>query len=324
MAGMATSLLSVRDLVVRYPGRGRRTGEIVAVRGVNIDIAPATILAVVGESGSGKTSLARAILQLQPIASGRVLLSGEDLAALSPQQLRAARRDIQAVFQDPMASLSPRRSVLQSLIEPLDHFRIGAAGEREDRAVAALETVGLDPALRYRLPHELSGGQRQRVALARALVSGPRLIIADEPLSSLDVPSQVRIVDLLLELRDRLGVAFLFVSHDLSVVRRLADAVAVMYLGTVVETAPARALFAAAAHPYTRALLAASPAPDPRLPRPLVLPGEPPSALTPTAGCVFHKRCSERLARCAAEEPAQSNPGSLEPHHSVRCFLWNA
>jgi oligopeptide/dipeptide ABC transporter ATP-binding protein len=324
MAGMAASLLSVRDLVVRYPGRGRRAGAIVAVRGVNIDIASATILAVVGESGSGKTSLARAILQLQPIASGRVLLNGEDLAALNPQQLRAARRDIQAVFQDPMASLSPRRSVLQTLIEPLDHFRIGVAGEREDRAIAALETVGLDAALRHRLPHELSGGQRQRVALARALVSGPRLIIADEPLSSLDVPSQVRIVDLLLDLRERLGVAFLFVSHDLSVVRRLADAVAVMYLGTVVETAPARALFATPAHPYTRALLAASPAPDPRLPPPLVLPGEPPSALTPTGGCVFHKRCSERLARCAAEEPAQSNPGALEPHHSVRCFLWNS
>jgi len=324
MAGMTASLLSVRDLVVRYPGRGRRPGDIVAVRGVNIDIAPATILAVVGESGSGKTSLARAILQLQPIASGRVLLSGEDLATLSPQQLRAARRDIQAVFQDPMASLSPRRSVLQTLIEPLDHFRIGAAGEREDRAAAALETVGLSTALRHRLPHELSGGQRQRVALARALVSGPRLIIADEPLSSLDVPSQVRIVDLLLDLRARLGVAFLFVSHDLSVVRRLADAVAVMYLGTVVETAPARTLFAGPAHPYTRALLAASPAPDPRLPPPLVLPGEPPSALTSSEGCVFHKRCSERLARCATEEPAQSNPGGLEPHHSVRCFLWNS
>ena len=320
----AAPLLSVRDLVVEYPARGRRGDGIRAVRGVSIDIAPGAILAVVGESGSGKTSLARAVLQLQPVASGQILLHGEDLTALNSGQLRAARRDIQAVFQDPMASLSPRRSILQTLREPLDHFRIGPADEREDRAAAALETVGLDTSLQHRLPHELSGGQRQRVALARALVSEPRLIVADEPLSSLDLPSQGRIVDLLLDVRDRTGIAFLFVSHDLSVVRRLADSVAVMYLGTLVESAPAETLFARPAHPYTRALLAACPAPDPRLAPPVVLQGEPPSALTPTRGCVFHKRCSERLAHCATEQPPETRPGDGEPEHRVRCLLWHS
>ena len=322
MSEADATLLSVRDLVVTYPGRERRGAGIRAVRGVSLDIAPATILGVVGESGSGKTSLARAILNLQPVAAGHILLNGQDLAAMSPQQLRVARRDIQAVFQDPMASLSPRRSVLQTLREPLDHFRLGATNEREERAAAVLETVGLDASLRHRLPHELSGGQRQRVALARALVSEPSLIVADEPLSSLDLPSQRRIVELLLDIRERTGIAFLFVSHDLAVVRSLADEVAVMYLGTLVETGPSARLFAAPAHPYTRALLAASPIP--RRPPPLVLRGESPSALTPTRGCVFHKRCPERLDRCAAEPPPESRPGSGTPEHRVRCFLWNS
>lgn len=322
MTGPPNALLSVRDLVVRYPARARNAAGLTAVRGVSFDLAPATILALVGESGSGKTSLARAILQLLPVAAGQVLLRGQDLAALNSKRLRAARRDIQAIFQDPMASLSPRRSVLQSLREPLDQYRIGAAYEREDRATAALQTVGLDPALRHRLPHELSGGQRQRVALARALVSGPRLIIADEPLSSLDLPSQQRIANLLLNVRDQTGVSFLIVSHDLAMVRRLADAVAVMYLGTLVESAPARSLFARPAHPYTRALLAASPVPDPRQPPPVVLEGEPPSALTTAGGCVFHKRCPERLSRCTSEQPPDT-PAGGEPDHCVRCFLWN-
>ena len=323
MTDSAATVLSVRDLVVEYPAQGKRQG-ISAVRGVSLDIAPSSILALVGESGCGKTSLARAVLQLLPAAAGHILLDGQDLASLNSRELRSARRNIQAVFQDPLASLSPRRTVLQTLREPLDHFRIGSAGEREERASAALETVGLDTGLRHRLPHELSGGQRQRVALARAIVSGPRLIVADEPLSSLDVPSQRQIVDLLLELRDRTGVGVLFVSHDLSVVRRLADDVAVMYLGALVETGPAEAVFEHPAHPYTRALLAASPAPDPRLPAPAVLSGDPPSALTPTPGCVFHKRCPERLAQCDSEKPPETDAGGREPNHRVRCFLWKA
>ena len=294
----ATSLLCVRDLVVQYAARGRRAG-ITAVRGVSLDIAPASILAVVGESGCGKTSLARAILRLLPVSSGRILLDGQDLTALNPRRLRAARREIQAVFQDPMASLSPRRTVLQTLREPLDHFRIGAAGDRGDRAVAALEQVGLDAALRHRLPHELSGGQRQRVALARALVSGPRLIIADEPLSSLDLPSQQRIVELLLDLRDRTGVALLFVSHDLNVVRSLADAVAVMYLGKMAELAGRGPIFENPLHPYTQALMSAIPVPDPTLKRQrVILEGDVPSPLNPPTGCRFHTRCPLAFDKC--------------------------
>jgi oligopeptide transport system ATP-binding protein len=320
----ASPLLSVRNLVVRYAPSGSRRQSITAVRDVSLDIARGRIQALVGESGSGKTSLARAILRLLPIESGQVLFRGADMAALDRRQLRDARRHLQAVFQDPLASLSPRRNVLQALLEPLDHFRIGAAAERPERALAALETVGLSPTLRLRYPHELSGGQRQRVSLARALVTEPDLIIADEPVSSLDVPVQARIIDLMRELRDRLGLSFLFVSHDLSVVRRVADDVAVMYCGTLLETGPASRLFDQPAHPYTRCLLAAIPAPDPGLPPPEVIGGEPPSALTPPRGCVFHMRCPDRFEPCATEQPGETSASMPEQDHRVRCHLWNS
>jgi oligopeptide transport system ATP-binding protein len=320
----ASPLLSVRNLVVRYAPSGSRRQSITAVRDVSLDIARGRIQALVGESGSGKTSLARAILRLLPIESGQVLFRGADMAALDRRQLRDARRHLQAVFQDPLASLSPRRNVLQALLEPLDHFRIGAAAERPERALAALETVGLSPTLRLRYPHELSGGQRQRVSLARALVTEPDLIIADEPVSSLDVPVQARIIDLIRELRDRLGLSFLFVSHDLSVVRRVADDVAVMYCGTLLETGPAARLFDQPAHPYTRCLLAAIPAPDPGLPPPEVIGGEPPSALTPPRGCVFHMRCPDRFEPCATEQPGETSASMPEQDHRVRCHLWNS
>jgi oligopeptide/dipeptide ABC transporter ATP-binding protein len=323
MTGVTGQLLSVRNLVVRYDASGSRRQSLTAVRNVSLDIAPGRIQALVGESGSGKTSLARAILRLLPIASGQVLFRGQDMATMDRRQLRTTRRSIQAVFQDPLASLSPRRNVMQALLEPLDHFRIGPAAERERRALGALETVGLDAALRYRYPHELSGGQRQRVSLARALVTEPDLIIADEPVSSLDVPVQARIIELIRELRDRLGLSFLFVSHDLSVVRRLADDVAVMYLGELVETGPAVNLLGQPAHPYTRCLLASIPVPDPDHPPPAVLAGEAPSALTPPGGCVFHMRCPERLARCAAEIPGETRSSAPGTDHRVRCHLWN-
>lgn len=324
MAGAGGNLLSVRNLVVRYRPSGPGRQGLTAVRDVSLDIEPGQIHALVGESGSGKTSLARAILQLLPIESGQILFRGEDLAAMSRGQLRSARRNMQAVFQDPLASLSPRRTVLQTLLEPLDHFRLGAAGEREERAAAALATVGLDANTRHRYPHELSGGQRQRVSLARALVSEPDLIIADEPVSSLDVPVQARIIELIRQLRDRLGLTFLLISHDLSVVRRLADEVAVMYLGELVETGPAQRLFAEPAHPYTRSLIDAIPVPDPRHAPPSILEGEQPSALTPPRGCVFHMRCPERLERCAREVPAETVFAAEEQFHRVRCHLWNS
>lgn len=321
MQNTTGSLLSVRHLVVDYPAAGSRRHTVTAVRDVSLEIGPGRILALVGESGSGKTSLARAVLRLLPVASGQLLFKGQDLAALEGAPLRQARRSIQAVFQDPLASLSPRRSVLQALLEPLDHFRIGARSERRARAAAALETVGLEVALLRRHPHELSGGQRQRVALARALVTEPELIVADEPVSSLDVSVRARIIELIEDLRERLGLAFLFVSHDLSVVRRLADDVAVMNLGTLVEAGPAAALLARPAHPYTRSLLASVPVPDPGHPPPAMLTGEAPPALTLPGGCVFHMRCPDRIEKCMTDVPTETRVSPSGPDHRVRCHL---
>lgn len=321
MQNTTGSLLSVRHLVVDYPAAGSRRQAVTAVRDVSLEIGPGRVLALVGESGSGKTSLARAVLRLLPVSSGQLLFKGQDLAALQGRPLRQARRSIQAVFQDPLASLSPRRSVLQALLEPLDHFRIGAPSERRARAAAALETVGLEVALLRRHPHELSGGQRQRVALARALVTEPELIVADEPVSSLDVSARARIIELIEDLRARLGLAFLFVSHDLSVVRRLADDVAVMNLGTLVEAGPAAALLARPAHPYTRSLLASVPVPDPGHPPPAVLQGEAPPALTPPGGCVFHMRCPDRIEKCITDLPMETRVSPSGPDHRVRCHL---
>lgn len=329
MSGCNTSILSVRDLVVCYPGT-RSTGALTAVHGVSLELPAGQILALVGESGSGKTSLAQAVLQLLPVTSGEIRFRGASLTAMTRADRRAARRQVQAVFQDPAAALSPRRSVQQSLLEPLDHFRIDDAVGRRERAARALATVGLDRALLDRYPHELSGGQRQRVALARALVCEPRLIVADEPLSSVDAPARAQLIELMRDLRDRLGIAFLLVSHDLAAVQQLADRVAVMYLGRLVEVGPTAAVLGRPAHPYTRALLAAVPLPDPALPPPRALGGEPASALTPPSGCVFHTRCPEAIGRCRHEAPAERCVGDRadddaidEIGQRVQCHLWN-
>ena len=319
-------LLSVRGLSVEYAQAESGAGNLVAVRGVSLDIPPGGIFALVGESGSGKTSLAHAILQLSPIVSGQVLFRGRDLGKLDKPGLRDVRRGIQAIFQDPLASLSPRRSIRQTLLEPLNHFGIGHGRERQGMIDTIIEAVDLEKDLLDRYPHELSGGQRQRVGLARALVCRPDLVIADEPVSSLDVSMQARIVELIRELRDRLGVAFLFVSHDLSVVRRLADTVAVMYAGQLVESGPAPQVFEAPAHPYTRALLQAVPLADPERPAPRVLEGEPSPPLTPPSGCVFHTRCNKVLPECPVNPPVEREiAGSEQGHskHRVRCHLWN-
>jgi len=318
-------LLSVRDLVVQYRARSGNKDLLTAVNGVSFDIHAGSIFGLVGESGCGKTSLAHAIMQLVGPVAGEVLYQGENLARMKPAGLQKVRRNIQFVFQDPLASLSPRRSVLQSLVEPLDHFRIDAPGQRHERACRALETVGLEPEVLRRFPHELSGGQRQRVALARALVVEPELIIADEAVSSLDVSVQARIIELILELRQHLGIAFLFIAHDLAVIQQLADRVGVMYLGKLVEIAPAERLFHQAAHPYTRSLLEAVPVPDPAHGKPVVLQGEPPSALTPPAGCAFHTRCPRAVEECRVLEPLDwqiNETGVNETAHNVRCHLW--
>jgi oligopeptide/dipeptide ABC transporter ATP-binding protein len=322
------TLLSIRDLVVEHPPVPGSRNPIKAVRGVSLDIEVASIYGLVGESGSGKSSLAHAILRLVAPVGGQVFFRGTDLFTLNRSALRKTRQEIQLVFQDSLASLSPRRSIRQTLLEPLDHFRIGHASTRIDKVMAVLETVGLDTALADRYPQALSGGQRQRVALARAMITKPSLIIADEPVSSLDASVQSRITDLILDLRDRLGIAFLFVSHDLTVVRKLADRVGVMYLGQLVESGPGQELFAQPAHPYTQALLRAVPVADPGHPAPVALSGEPPSPLTPPAGCVFHKRCPDVFEPCSTQEPAESavigEPGLKTCEHRVRCHQWKS
>jgi oligopeptide/dipeptide ABC transporter ATP-binding protein len=318
-------LLSVRDLVVNYRVKSGRRGLLTAVNGVSFDIHAGSIFGLAGESGSGKTSLAHSIMQLVQPSAGEVLCHGENLAHMKQASRQTTRRNIQLVFQDPLASLSPRRSIAQSLIEPLDHFRIDFAGQRRARACRALETVGLEPDVLRRFPHELSSGQRQRVALARALLPEPELIIADEAVSSLDVSVQARIIELILDLRQKLGIAFLFIAHDLAVIQQLADRVGIMYLGKMIEIAPADRLFGQAAHPYTRALLEAVPIPDPAQGNPVVLQGEPPSALTPPAGCVFHTRCPQAMEQCRVLEPLDRQIYTSEVKnisHNVWCHLW--
>ena len=317
-------LLSIRGLTVEYRQPGGASMR--AVRDVSLDIPAGGTLALVGESGSGKTSLAQAVLRLVPASAGQVLLHGEDILAMNRPALQKMRRAVQAIFQDPMSSLSPRRRVLQTLVEPLEQFGIGDRESWTSMAAQALEEVELDAGFLSRYPHELSGGQRQRIALARALVSGPELIIADEPFSSLDVSLQARLVELIRQIRSRRGVAFLFVSHDLSMVRRLADSVAVFYAGRLLEIGTTRRIFASPAHPYTRALLRAIPVADPSGPPPRLLPGEPPSPLTPPAGCVFHSRCPEAQEICAAKSPEKRSLASAsgeELEHRVECHLHN-
>ena len=322
------ALLSIRNLVVEHPPVSGSRMPLKAVRGVSLDIEPASIYGLVGESGSGKSSLAHAVMQLVSPAGGQAFFQGVDLFTLNRSALRKARQEIQLVFQDSLASLSPRRTIRQTLLEPLNHFRIGNATMRMEKVMASLETVGLDPALADRFPQALSGGQRQRVAFARAMITEPGLIIADEPVSSLDASVQSRITDLILDLRDRLGIAFLFVSHDLTVVQKLADRVGVMYLGKLVESAPSEELFSKPAHPYTQALLRAVPVADPRHPAPVALSGEPPSPLTPPAGCVFHRRCPDVYEPCSIHEPAESfviGEKTLQTcEHRVRCHKWNS
>ena len=327
MTAATPALLSIRDLVLRYSTAAGGNQTLAAVNGVSFDIQAGGIFGLVGESGSGKSSLAHAIVQLVRPTAGEILFRGENLLEKRGKDLRDARRNIQLVFQDPMASLSPRRNILQSLIEPLDHFRIGARRQRHSMIAETLDTVGLDQDVARRYPHELSGGQRQRVALARALITQPQLIIADESVSSLDVSVQARILELILHLRETSGVAFLFISHDLAVIQQLADVVGVMYLGKLLELAPAGRLFREPSHPYTRTLLEAVPAPDPGHTKPLVLKGEPPSPLTPPAGCVFHTLCPEAMEQCGRVEPVESCLVKAQASHSghlVKCHLWNS
>jgi oligopeptide/dipeptide ABC transporter ATP-binding protein len=304
-----TALLEVRDLKKHFPVRGgllrRVVGQLRAVDGVSFTIQPGRTLGLVGESGCGKSTLGRAILRLHEPTAGEVLLRGERITGLARDELLPRRRQMQIIFQDPYASLNPRRTVGQAIREPLDVHAIGTPAERARRVEELLDVVGMSRATQDRYPHEFSGGQRQRVGIARALALNPSFIVADEPVSALDVSVQSQVLNLIARLQREHGIAFLFVSHDLAVIQHVSDEVAVMYLGRIVELAPAEALYREPLHPYTKALLSAVPVPDPTRRRGrIVLPGDTPSPAKPPAGCPFHPRCPEAVARCRSESPA--------------------
>jgi oligopeptide/dipeptide ABC transporter ATP-binding protein len=312
-------LLETRDLAThfRLGGLLRAPRWLRAVDGVSLALGRRETLALVGESGSGKTTLGRTVLRLVEPTAGRILLDGQDLTHLGPAALRPLRRRMQIVFQNPYASLNPRKTVRQLLAQPLVVHRV--AGDHGRAVAMLLERVGLRPDAAARYPHEFSGGQRQRIAIARALALRPDLVVADEITSGLDVTVKLRVLGLLRELQAEFHVAYLLISHDLGAVRQVADRVAVMYLGQIVEEAPTAALFARPLHPYTQILQASLPAPDPTVPwRPPVLASEPPSPIDVPAGCRFHPRCPFAEARCRSEPPRLR---ALAPGHRVACHL---
>jgi oligopeptide/dipeptide ABC transporter ATP-binding protein len=304
-------LLDVRDLVMHFPVKGggitRRTlGYVQAVSGVTLHLDQGETLGVVGESGCGKSTTGRAILQLHRPTSGSVKFNGRELTVLGHSELREVRRDLNIVFQDPYASLNPKMPVNDIVAEPLKIHKQWESRGGKDRVAELLRLVGLNPEHGNRYPHEFSGGQRQRIGIARALALQPTLLVLDEPVSALDVSVQAGVVNLLEDLQDRLGLAYLFIAHDLSVVRHISDRVAVMYLGKVVETGLRDEVYDRPMHPYTQALLSAAPSPDPELEarrQRIILQGEIPSPLNPPSGCRFRTRCWKAQDICAAEEP---------------------
>jgi peptide/nickel transport system ATP-binding protein/oligopeptide transport system ATP-binding protein len=310
----------VKHFVLRRSLTGRPTLLVRAVDGVSFTLRAGETLALVGESGSGKSTVGRLVLRLIEPTAGRVLFGGRDIFSLAASPLRAYRRDAQLVFQDPYASLNPRMTVGDILAEPLITNEKLTPQEVRRRTLEMLDLVGLPERSADLFPHEFSGGQRQRIAIARALAVEPKLIVCDEPVSSLDVSIRAQVLNLLHDLRQQLELAYLFISHDLAVVKHIADRIAVMNFGRIVETADAAALFAVPRHPYTRALLSAIPVPKPRAKRDrMIVGGDVPSALEPPAGCHFHVRCPFAVERCRIERPALADDGS---GHATACHRW--
>jgi len=320
---MSAPLLEVKDLVKHFPVRAglfsRESDRVHAVNGVSFSLAPGETLGLVGESGCGKSTTGRCVLRLIEPTSGEVRFEGRSVTAMGRAELRAAARDMQIIFQDPYASLNPRMTVGAIVGEALVIHRLATTpAEHEARVVELLRVVGLHPDHARRYPHEFSGGQRQRIGIARALAVSPKLIVCDEPVSALDVSIQAQVINLLEDLQDQFGLAYLFVAHDLSVVEHISDRIAVMYLGRIAEIAPARELYAAPRHPYTEALLSAVPIPDPSVKRKrVVLQGDVPNPIRPPSGCHFHTRCPRAMARCAVEVPLlrEVSPGRMAACH---------
>lgn len=324
---MSQQLLQVRDLKVHFPISAgtllrKQVGAVRAVDGVSFSLARGETLGLVGESGCGKSTTGLAILKMQALTSGRIEFEGQDITSYDRKQMQPLRRRIQMVYQDPYGSLNPRMTVRDIIGEPL--LVHGLAGDREayeERIATLMRTVGLLPDMAGRYPHQFSGGQRQRIGIARALALEPSLIICDEPVSALDVSIQAQVVNVFVELQERLGLAYLFIAHDLAVVRHVSHRIAVMYLGRIVEIAPRDALYTSPLHPYTQALLAAVPVADPEVeaarPR-AIISGEVPSATNPPPGCRFHTRCPQAFARCRTQSPELRDLGGGQ---AVACHL---
>jgi oligopeptide/dipeptide ABC transporter ATP-binding protein len=319
--------MEVRHLRKHYPVRGgifrRQRDTVKAVEDVSFHLRAGETLGLVGESGCGKSTLGRTMMRLEEPTEGDVLFEGRNLARASAAELFTLRRDVQMIFQDPYSSLNPRLTVGEAVREPLDIHRLGTAAERSTRVDELFEAVGLSPQAQDRYPHEFSGGQRQRVGVARSLALRPRVIVADEPVSALDVSVQGQVLNLLVKLQQELGLTYLFISHDLSVVEYLSERVAVMYLGRIVEIGDRASIYAAPAHPYTRALLESVPIADPRRRRERVpVLGETPSALNPPSGCAFHPRCPFAVDACREQVPVleANDVHNDDDEHLVACI----